>query len=39
MKRLLEKGSLSKYEKEFIKRSQEDRKHFPIKEDKDDKKK
>lgn len=41
MKRLLEKGSLSKEEKNFIKRSQEDRRHFPIKEkcDGNDKKK
>lgn len=31
MKKLLIKGSLSKEEKDFIKRSQEDRKHFIIK--------
>ena len=39
MKRLLAKGNkLSKYEKAFIKLSQEDRKHFPIKGEKNEKK-
>lgn len=37
MKRLAEKSRLSKEEKEFVKRSQEDRRHFPLK--KDEKKK
>jgi len=39
MKKLLGKGSLSKDEKDFIKRSQEDGKHFTIKEIENDKKK
>ncbi len=38
MKRLLGKGKLSKEEKDFIKRSQEDKKHFPIKKEKNEKK-